>query len=98
MVVCFFVLSLNFSLSHTMYTHKQRLLCLCFVKEHKRLLCVHTCEHVCVHCVHPWTQGAVAGVARTTQGLSEIVKQLPANRVPDFTIDPIPLSSFLCQD
>lgn len=89
---------LQISLSTTLCRRRQRLLCVCFVKEHKRLLCVHACEHVCVHCAHPWTQGAVAGVARTTQRLSEIIKQLPANRVPDFTIDPFPSSSLLCQD
>lgn len=52
------------------------MLCVSFVKEHKWLFWVHTCERVFVHCVHPWTREELAGVARTTQRLSEIIKQL----------------------
>lgn len=59
--------------------------CVCASSENTSDCCwVHKCECVFVHCVHPWTQEKLAGVARTTQRLSEIIKQLSANRVSEF--------------
>lgn len=61
------------------------------------VLCVRLCLCLCIMCAPLHSGGAVAGVARRTRRLFEIIRQLPALLVPDSSLLLSPHLLF-CQD